>query len=422
MGKGTEYTNYRWLLLLSGCVAICSIYIDMISYAPILGEVAKDLKVEMGSATNLMMGFVLAVACVLVWGGVVCDKFGITAALVLGLLCSTVPTALIPWIGNDYQAVFLTRLVQGASVGFVFATVGPILARWFPPEEQGLASGLFNGSISLGSAIGVFVSPTVFGATHSWQKTIFLMGTPGWLALALALLITGKIPPAVSVAADRNPVAAAGGEVTFLQALCYPMTWIGAVVAFCNCWGLFCLYNLVPPFLASGAPMGVGLGPLLAGKLSVAVTIVGVFSVICGGIFFDKFAKGSSRVAPIAGFVLSGICAPLILIPLVSSHIFYLAIFLMCAGWGIPFMMPSLSAFVAMNYPPRIVGRMMGLWFGLGTFGGAAGLYLGGISISKSGNFNLAIGLISLAALVGIGFSCILKANGNISLDSNLGK
>jgi MFS family permease len=161
--------------------------------------------------------------------------------------------------------------------------------------------------------------------------------------------------------------------------------------------------------------MGVGLGPLLAGKLSVAVTIVGVFAVISGGIFFDKFAKGNSRVASIAGFMLSGVCVPLILLPYVSSHIFYLALFLMLAGWGIPFMMPSLSAFVAINYPPRIVGRMMGWWFGLGTLGGAAGLYLGGITISKSGNFNQAISLISIAALVGVGFSLVLKSKRQLS-------
>lgn len=83
MGIVEKHSSYRWLVLLAGCLAICTIYMDMIAYAPILGEIAKKLNIEMGAATNLMMGFVLSVACVLIWGGVVCDKFGITTALSL---------------------------------------------------------------------------------------------------------------------------------------------------------------------------------------------------------------------------------------------------------------------------------------------------------------------------------------------------
>ena len=80
MSNRKMYSSHRWLMLLSTSVAIGSIYIDMIVYAPILGDIAKTLKVEMEAAANLMMGFVLSVACVLIWGGGVCDKFGITTA------------------------------------------------------------------------------------------------------------------------------------------------------------------------------------------------------------------------------------------------------------------------------------------------------------------------------------------------------
>lgn len=75
-----------------------------------------------------------------------------------------------------------------------------------------------------------------------------------------------------------------------------------------------------------------------------------------------------------------------------------------------PFMGPSLSAFIATNYPPGIVGRMIGWWFGFGTFGGAAGLYLGGMTIGRTGNFYLAIGMISVAAILGAAVSMFLKS------------
>ena len=410
MECGVKHTSYRWLVLTAGCLSICSIYMNMIAYAPILGEIAKKLNIEMGAATNLMMGFVLSVACVLIWGGVVCDKFGMTVALVLGLLCSTVPTALIPWISDSYTAVMLARLVQGASVGFVFATIGPILALWFPPEEHGMASGLMIGSVSLGCAIGVFASPAILGLTGSWEKTVFTIGIPGWAAILLAIVVTRRSPPDVSTQIVASSPVIPHEAISFMGALAFPITWLGSVIVFCNAWAMYCLYNLVPPYLAASAPMGLGLGAAMSGKLSIAVTIIGLFATIIGGLFFDKVAKGESRAAAIMGFLIST-CVILILLPAVSKSIVILTVCLLISGWGIPFMGPSLSAFIAINYPPQIVGRMIGWWFGFGTFGGAAGLYLGGMTISKSGNFYLAIGMISMASILGAVLSLFLKGN-----------
>jgi predicted MFS family arabinose efflux permease len=308
------------------------------------------------------------------------------------------------------MAVMLARLVQGASVGFVFATIGPILALWFPPKEHGMASGLLIGSISLGCAIGVFASPAILGMTASWEKTVFILGTPGWAAILLAIMVTRKSPPQISMQEVRGSSAIPQETMSFLGALACPITWLGSLIVFCNAWAMYCLYNLVPPYLAADPPMGLGLGAAMSGKLSIAVTIIGLFATIIGGIFFDKVAKGDSRVAAVIGFLISA-CVILILLPVVSQNIFVLALCLLISGWGIPFMGPSLSAFIAMNYPPQIVGRMIGWWFGFGTFGGAAGLYLGGMTISRSGNFFLAIGMISLASIAGVLLSFFLKSD-----------
>lgn len=403
------YSGYRWVMLLATCIAVISIYIDMITFAPILGEVAKDLQLNMGTATNLMMGFVLATACVLIWGGVVADKAGITFAQVLGLLCATIPATLMPWIGHSYTSVFVSRLIQGASVGFVFATIGPVMALWFPPKEQGIAGGLMIGSLAVGSAIGVVASPAVFGATGNWQMTILILGLLGWASIIFSLIVTRRPPSAKVVEMVTNVMQSAAGKLTFGQALKLPVTWIGSFMMVCNAWGLYCLYNLVPPYLAAPSPMGLGLGPAKAGTLSLAVTVIGIFAMILGGVFFDKVTKGNAKPALYIGFILTGIFTYLILIPSVYSNLGLLALCLLIAGWGIPFQNPSASAFIALNYPPNIVGSMVGWWFGFATFGGALGLYLGGKSIAATGSFRLAITMISLACIVGIVITFFLK-------------
>lgn len=403
------YSGYRWAMLAATSLAVMSIYIDMIAFAPILGEIAKSMQIGMGAATNLMMGFVLATACVLIWGGAVADKYGVTIAQVLGLLCATVPATLMPLLGHSYGAVFVSRLIQGASVGFVFATIGPVMALWFPPKEQGIAGGLMIGSLAVGSAIGVISSPAVYGATGSWQTTVAILSILGWVSIIFSLIVTRRPPSAGVIEAVTQVMQSAVGKLTFGQALKLPITWIGSFTMVCNAWGLYCLYNLVPPYLAAPTPMGVGLGPARAGALSLAVTVIGIFAMILGGVFFDKVAKGRTKPALFIGFVLTGVFTYLILAPGVYSSMGLLALCLLVAGWGIPFQNPSVSAFIAMNYPPNIVGSMVGWWFGFATFGGALGLYLGGKSIASTGSFNLAITMISLACVVGFVLSFFLR-------------
>jgi len=401
MKEHSMYSGHRWWVLLSTSAAILSLYINMIVFAPILGEVASSLQVDVSSATNLMMGFVLSVAFVLTFGGVVCDKFGITTALILGLLCTSLPAAMMPLVGSNYNAVFICRLVQGASVGFVFATIGPVMALWFPPREQGLAAGILFGALSLGSTIGVVCSPALFSLVGSWQKMVAIMSIPGWIAIVLALVFTRKAP-SPEVLKALGEVMSSNSQISFGKALMLPRTWLITLVIVCNAWGLYVLYNLVPPYLATSAPLGVGLPALSAGNLSLALTAVGIFAPFIGGLFFDKIAKGNPKPAVLIGFFLSGLFAYLILLSPVYSSMKTLAVCLMVAGWGIPFMNASLSAFISMNYPPNILGRMIGFCYGIGTFGGALGLYLGGKSIAASGSFFGAFAMITVAAVIGM--------------------
>ncbi len=403
------YSKARWKILFSASVAIMALYINMIVFAPILGDISTALKIDMGTATNLMMGFVLSVACVLIWGGVVCDKFGITAALILGLLCTSIPAVLMPLLGQSYSTVFIGRLIQGASVGFVFATIGPILALWFPPKEQGVAAGVLFGSISLGSTIGVIASPILLKAFGSWEMMVAVMSIPGWVGIVMAYLFTRQAPSPEVIAALGAGMASGNQNLSVKKALAQPMTLLITAVIVCNAWALYCLYNLVPPFLSAPQPMGVGLASLTAGNLSLALTAVGIIAPFAGGLFFDRIAKGNPKPAVIIGFILSGVFIYLISTPLVYGNRLLLVVCLMLAGWGIPFMGSSLSAYIAGSYPPAIVGRMMGFCFGVGTFGGALGLYLGGRSIGSTGSFSTALAMISGAAAVGVILMLLLR-------------
>ena len=399
--KLTHPSSYRWAILLSTCLAFMSLYIDMIAIAPILGDVAKDLQVDMGAATKLMMGFVLAAACVLIWGGVVVDRFGITVATVLGLLCATVPATFAPMISQSYGLAMLARLIQGASVGFILAIIGPTVVLWFPPKEHGLAGGIILAFISVGSALGGLVSPVILSTGLSWQGTVSVLSLFGWVSIVLTWVITRRQPPSELSPRPSGPVRSPAGQLTFRTAFKLRMTWIGAFVVFFNTWNLYCFLNLVPPYIAAPPPMGMGLGNVMAGKLALAGTIVGIVSTILGGSFFDKVAKGNQRSAVSIGFVLTALFAFPLTLSSVYGNMAFFILCLMLVGWGINFMGASFNGFIAMNYPSSIVGRVVGWWFGFGAFGGALGLYVGGKIVGATGSFRTAIMLVSTSAVVG---------------------
>lgn len=419
--EGKEmYSSYRWLILLVGCFSVTCYSINMIVYAPLFGEIAKDLRIDMSASLNLSMAFLIVVALSVGFGGIFVDRYGLTKIYVGGMLFGSVPALLMPWIGHSYGIVFASRLIQGP-IAISAATVGPILALWFPQREQGLAGGLLMCCISAGTAIGLVASPAVFKAVGTWQKTVALSSIPGWITMGLALLITRRLPPPEMVKALTEAAKSGPEGATYLKLLAEPLTWLGLFMFSCNAWGLYTLYTVVPSYLASPPPMGIGLGPIAAGRLSLLLAAMGIPAFILGGLFFDKVAKGKSSPAIFIGFLASGILTYCLLLPVVYQNVVLLSIALMIAGFGLPFMAPSVSAFVATNYPPHLVGSMIGLWFGIGTLGGALGIYLAGVATAMTGNFDWSIRFISLAAGAGflLGFTLRPRVGRKIGLISS---
>ena len=398
-----KYVSYRWLVMLVACIAQISANIVFEAFAPIFEEVAKGLNIQMGSAINITTAFILAAAVSLFFSGMLCDKYGIAALLISGLFCIAIPSALMPWIGHSFTLIIIARLFQGIGGALVFAPIVPILAKWFPPNEQGLVGGLLFGMAPLGTSIGVVASPAILGALESWQKTIAILSIPAWVGLVLTFLVMRRpaSAPVASGPAESERVQLNPGQVTLWKAFSYPVTWIGTIIVSCSSWLYYCIYTFVPAYLAAEAPGGAGFGPIMAGKLSIALTVVGLFAVVAGGIFFDKVTKGDAKPAIFIGFIMTGLCTYLLLSPLIYKKLVLLVMCLMIAGWGFLFSTPSISGFIAANYPPNITGSIGGLWWGVGTFIGAAGLYLGGLAIGKTGNFNWAFYSIVIAASIG---------------------
>lgn len=106
------------------------------------------------------------------------------------------------------------------------------------------------------------------------------------------------------------------------------------------------------------------------------------------------------------GFSLCFVFMYLLLLPVVTSANAFLLICVILAAAGVSVLYAALPLFVSLNYPLQVIGKVFGIIFGLGAFGGAVGLFAAGAAVEARGNYHLAITLISLAALAG--FICVL--------------
>jgi len=286
--------------------------------------------------------------------------------------------------------------------------MAPIMAIWFAPKEKGLASGLMNGSVTLGSAIGVLSAPAVFLALGSWQKMMAWLSVPCWAALLMAIVVVFSPKPQGLVSGPQSGEVRAADGSALKRALSAPITWIGVIVTFFTAWCFQSLYNLTPAYFAADKPIGIGFGPMLSGKLMLAVMIAGMLGPVIGGLFQDKVFRGNAKPVLLIGFALTCIFIYAILFPPVYTDRIILIVCLILVGMGNAFLYPAIVVFISGTYPVQIVGKMLGLWFGLGAFGGAAGLFAGGLAVSKFGNYNVSISLVSLAAVVGFVFALFM--------------
>jgi MFS family permease len=400
MNDSVQYPSFRWLILIAVVLTNITVQVTNLSISPVLPQVAESLDIDIGVATNLMSAFLFSGCIMLVFvGGIICDRFGILTSVILGLLCLSIPGALMPWIGTSYGAVFWARIVQGLASGFAFPAMGAVIAFWFPFHEKGLAGGLMGAAVAVGSAIGLTGGPVIFRIAENWQMMSMWLSLIGCVALLYAVILA-VIPKKQLSPQSQTEEKQSGGGV-FERALFSPLTWLGIGLTFMAAWGMQCLYGLTATFLSADKPIGAGYGPMLSGQLMLGVTIAGIVGPVIGGLLLDKVFKGNTKTIMLLGFALMCVFIYALITPWVSASIPVLVIALALAGLGVQFVFPNIYVFVAKAYSPQIVGKMTGLWMGLGTFGGVIGLYLGGITVNKFGNYNMALTLMALSALVG---------------------
>jgi MFS family permease len=393
-----RYPSFRWAILATTCLCVIAFQVCVMSYSPILGEIARSLGISLPQSVNLMSAFMLFAAISFFVAGPFCDKHGAAASTMISAALSTIPTLCTHWLGQSLPAVMVIRILQGCAVGFALGALPPLVLRWFPPSQRGLALGIPGACNPLGAIIGVLLSPVLLRSSGDWSRALSILSAFGGVALVYSMIV-------FKVAKERTPQltgAKDDSKVSELvrEALRQPVTWVGVLVTFAVNWIMQCAFSLSPAYFAEPKPVGLGLGPLAAGQLMGVVQVGAIIGPILSGIALDKLFGGRAKGVLLIAFFLALAYAAL-QFPSVCNNRPIFLLFLVTAGAGIGMLFPTVQSQIGATYDQRIIGRMNGTWLGLGAFGGSAGLFANSVALKNTGSYALSIDIISAAAIVG---------------------
>src|ERR1700758_274693 len=178
----------KWIIVLTAILASLIELIDTSIVNVALPQMMGNLSATLDEAAWVITSYVVANVIVVPMTGFLSGIFGRRNYFAGSIVLFTVASFFCGHATNIWELVIF-RFIQGIGGGGLFATSQSILIETFPPEELGLANGLFG----LGVVMGPTIGPTLGGwivDNYSWPW-IFYVNIPigiGATLLAFAFI------------------------------------------------------------------------------------------------------------------------------------------------------------------------------------------------------------------------------------------
>ncbi|MGE0037717.1 MAG: nitrate/nitrite transporter [Xanthobacteraceae bacterium] len=303
--------------------------------------------------------------------GIWTDQYGGRVVYTLTMLAAAISTFLLSY-AHTYPQMLIAALGVGISGGS-FAVGIAYVSRWYPPEKQGLALGIF-GAGNVGAAVTKFVAPFVLVA-YGWQVTaqvwavaIALMGIIFWFT-------TTDDPVLRERRARHEKPTSAWLELEPLKNI---QVWRFSLYYF-FVFGAFVALSLwLPRYLINVYGVDIKTAGIAAAMFSLPASLFRVY----GGLLSDRY--GARRVMywtlmvsvvctfvlsyPPTDYVVRGISGPISFHMEMGLAPFIVTVFVL--GFFMALGKAAVYKHIPVYYPKNVgsVGGLVGMIGGLGGF------------------------------------------------------
>jgi predicted MFS family arabinose efflux permease len=211
--------GYRWVILTIVYLSILAFTFILQSIPPILPLIISELQLTYAQSGLLMSLFALPGLFISLPGGFLSDRYPMRP-LGIGCFLLMVGGILLVALGKDLCILWTGRVTAGIG-GLTLSILLPkLLSQWFRTKELGLAMGIFNTGVPLGSVIcfGLFGK---MGTLWGWRLPILLTGIYS-LITSILFLSFYKLPSFQNLESKKQ-----GGLYQSLKKMGVPIWWVG---------------------------------------------------------------------------------------------------------------------------------------------------------------------------------------------------
>jgi MFS transporter, NNP family, nitrate/nitrite transporter len=316
--------------------------------------------------------------------GMLADRFGGRNVFSALLVFSAIPA-----IAIGFSTSFIQLLVFGLFLGLA-GTTFPVgvgfTSRWFGPDKQGTALGVY-GMGNIGQSIAVFLAPVLAIRLGDWRIVFFIFAAVtviwGILFFLLAKNDTTTVRPS-SLAESISPLRRS------------KIAWILSLFYFLTFGGFVALALYMPTFLREIFDLSV----TDAGARTAGFVVLATFMRPVGGILADKI--GGPKVLLFVFFLIAvlALCLSFTTIILFTIGALGTAAALGLGNGAVFKLVPQ--------YFPKETGTVTGL---VGAFGGLGGFFPPlelGVIKDATGSYTIGFALLSLFALICLAVNCFI--------------
>ena len=344
------------------------------------------------------ISFALAIAQ-FTWGavqplaGAAADRWGPRAVLIGGVIMLATGTALTPLMGSGPGLIFAQGLLvaAGAGAGSFSVLIGAAAQR-IPAASRGSASGVINAGGSLGQFVFAPVAQKLIQLV-GWMGAMYTLAVMALLALPLIGRVT-KGGSTAHAAAEATPD---GGLRRAVKDAMGDRSYLLLHLGFFTCG-----FHIA--FLVTHLPTEVDLCGLPPSVASWSLALIGLANIV-----------GSLVTGHLVGLYRSKMILALMYASRALLVLWYLAMprepwvfYVFAVGLGLTWLatVPPTAGIVGKLFGVRYLGTLFGLTLLSHQIGGFLGAWLGGLAITRFGNYNWMwwadIALALMAAVVNL--------------------
>ncbi len=375
-----QNSRQSYINLALATVAFAVAFASWSLISPLASQIQKDFKLDNTATSVLIAVPVLLGSLVRIPMGILTDRFGGRKVFTALLLFTLLPVAFMG-LANSFWTYVLGGFFLGTA-GASFAVGVPFVNRWFSPDKQGMALGIY-GIGNIGTAVAAFSMPALTSAFGGRSGAFWFYLIPVTLMAIIFWLFARDAPGLVKPKSLGDSFAVLRSE---------PMAWLLSLFYFLTFGGFVAFANYLPKLLVDW----FHLTPADAGLRAAGFTVAATLARPLGGWLADKV--GGGRVLTWV-FTLGPIGALLLAWQATGPDIVIATILFLFTAVGLGLGNGAVFKLVA-QYFPSDTGLVTGIAGCAGGLGGFFPPIIMGLVRDNTGSFALGFIFLAVFALV----------------------